>query len=68
MVLSVKLIITIHENYGTKNPGHISKNRVERLVTDGILDSIDLTKFDVCVECIKGKQTKTKKFGAYRVK
>jgi len=31
-----------------------------------ILDSIDFTSFDVCVECIKGKQTKSKKLGAYR--
>lgn len=33
---------------------------------DGILDSIDLTNFDVYVECVKGKQTKPKKFSAYR--
>ena len=49
-----------------KRLGHISKNRVERLVSDGILDSIDFTNFDVCVECVKGKQTKTKKYVAYR--
>src|ERR1044072_2879209 len=49
-----------------KRLGHISKNRVERLVSNGILDSIDFTNFGVCVECVKGKQTKTKKFGAYR--
>jgi len=35
--------------------GHISKNRIERLVLNGILDSIDFTSFDICVECIKGK-------------
>ena len=58
-----------NENSGTlwhKRLGHISRNRVERLVLDGILDSIDFTDFNVCVDCIKGKQTKTKKFGAYR--
>lgn len=33
---------------------------------DEILDSIDFTKFDICVKCVKGKPTKTKKFGAYR--
>jgi len=49
-----------------KRLGHISKNRIERLVSNGILDSIDFTSFDVCVECIKGKQTKSKKLGAYR--
>ncbi|XP_050919105.1 uncharacterized mitochondrial protein AtMg00300-like [Lathyrus oleraceus] len=49
-----------------KRLDHISKNRVERLVFDGILDSINLTNFDVCVECVKGKHTKPKKFAAYR--
>ncbi|XP_060964969.1 uncharacterized mitochondrial protein AtMg00300-like [Cannabis sativa] len=49
-----------------KRLGHISRNRVQRLVSDGILDSIDFSDFDVCIECIKGKQTKTKKLGAKR--
>jgi len=49
-----------------KRLGHISKNRVERLVSNGILESIDFTNFDVCVECIKGKQTKAKRLSAYR--
>jgi len=35
-------------------------------VSNGILESIDFTNFDVCVECIKGKQTKAKRLGAYR--
>lgn len=35
-------------------------------MSDGILDSIDFTNFDVGVECIKGKQTKGKRLGAYR--
>lgn len=38
-----------------KRLGHISKTRVERLVSDGILDSLDFTDFDVCIACIKGK-------------
>ena len=46
--------------------GHISKNRIERLVSNEILDSIDFTSFDVYVKCIKGKHTKSKKLGAYR--
>jgi len=45
---------------------HISKNRDDRLVSNEILDSINFTNFDVCVECIKDKQAKTKKLGAYR--
>ncbi|RZB42862.1 actin [Glycine soja] len=39
-----------------KRLGHISKNGIERLVSSGILDSIDFRSFDVCVECIKGEQ------------
>jgi len=46
--------------------GHISKNKIERLVSNEILDSIDFTSFDVCVECIKGKQTKSRKLSVYR--
>lgn len=45
-----------------KRLGHISKYRVERLVSDGILDFIYFTKFNVYVKCVKGKQTKTKKY------
>ena len=49
-----------------KSLGHISKNRIQRLVSDGILESVDFSDLDVCVECIKGKQTKHKKIGANR--
>ena len=45
--------------------GHISRNRVERLVSDETLDSVDFTNFNVYVECNKGKQTKQKKHSAY---
>jgi len=45
---------------------HISKNKVEWLVSNGILDSIDFANFDVYVEYIKGKQTKIMRLGAYR--
>ena len=31
-----------------KRLGHISKSRVERLVSDGILDSLDFSDFDIC--------------------
>lgn len=65
MVLSVKLIIIIQRHYGTI-VYVTSKNRVERLVSDRILDSIDLINYSVCVECVKGKHLKIKKFGAYR--
>ena len=49
-----------------KHLGHIFKNRVERLVSNGILNSIDFTNFDACVEYIRGKQTKTSILSAYR--
>jgi len=69
-------LLTLHHNVGTKHSlidenssilwhrrlGHISKERSERLVNDEILPNLDFTDFDVCVDCIKGKQTKhTKK-------
>ena len=46
--------------------GHISKQRIERLVSDGILGPLDLVDFIICVECIKGKQTNVRKLGANR--
>ena len=58
-----------NENSATlwhKRLGYISKNRIERLVSNGILDSLDFTNFTVCVECIKRKQTKNKSLGANR--
>ena len=33
-----------------------------------ILDPLDLSNLEVCVECIKGKQTNIKKLGAERAK
>ena len=37
--------------------GHISKQRIERLLSDEILNHLDFIDFDDCVNCIKGKQT-----------
>jgi hypothetical protein len=69
-------LITLHHNVGTKRSlinensfilwhrrlSHISKERLERLVKDEILPNLYFTDFNVCVDCIKGKQTKhTKK-------
>jgi len=59
----------LNENSATlwhKRLGHISKQRIQRLVSDGILDSLDLNNFKVCVECVKGKQTNIRKLGANR--
>ena len=38
-----------------KRLGHISKRRIERLVSYGILDSLDFADFDICTNCIKLK-------------
>ena len=47
-----------------KRLGHIFKRRIERLVLDGIQDSLDFVDFEICTNCIKGKQTNTRRFGA----
>ena len=49
-----------------KRLGHISKRRIERLVSNDILDPVDFSDFDMCVNCIKGKQTNVKRFSAKR--
>ena len=49
-----------------KRLGHIFKERIQRLVKDGILENIDFTDLGVYVDCIKGKQTKHTKKGATR--
>ena len=35
--------------------GHISIQRIKRLVNDGVLSTLDFTDFDTCIDCIKGK-------------
>ena len=75
-----KSLLTLHHNVGTKRNlinesssylwhkrlGHISKERMKRLMKDGIFPNLDFTDLDVCVDCIKGKQTKHTKKGATR--
>jgi len=70
--------MTLHHNVGTKRGlvnecsaylwhkhlGHISKERLERLVKNEILPNLDFTDLNVCVDCIKGKQTKHTMKGA----
>jgi len=42
--------------------GHISRERLERLVKEEILLTLDFTNFGMCIDFIEGKQTKhTKK-------
>ena len=43
--------------------GHISKERVERLIDYGIIPHLDSDDLEICVDCVKGKLTKTKKKG-----
>ena len=69
-------LLTLHHIFGTKHGlvnenstylwhkrlGHISKERLEILVKNEIFQELDFTDLGICVECIKGKQTKhTKK-------
>ena len=35
-------------------------------MSDGILDSLDFLDFEICTNCIKGKQTNTRRFSANR--
>ncbi|RVW94847.1 Retrovirus-related Pol polyprotein from transposon TNT 1-94 [Vitis vinifera] len=49
-----------------KRLGHISNQRIQRLVSEGILDPLDFSDFQVCIECIKGKQTNMRKKNANR--
>ena len=46
--------------------GHISIDRIKKLVNDGVLSTLDFTDFETCVNCIKGKQTNKSKIGATR--
>ncbi|KAL0403765.1 UNVERIFIED_CONTAM: putative mitochondrial protein [Sesamum radiatum] len=46
--------------------GHISIERIKKLVNDGVLNTLDFTDFDTCVDCIKGKQTNVSKKCAKR--
>ena len=46
--------------------GHISIDRIKRLVNEGILNTLDFTDFETCVDCIKGMQTNKSKKGANR--
>jgi hypothetical protein len=43
--------------------GHISRGRIERLIKDDILTSLDFSNSDYCIDCIKGKYAKQVKKG-----
>ncbi|XP_075099082.1 uncharacterized protein LOC142175970 [Nicotiana tabacum] len=46
--------------------GHISKERIERLVKENILHVLDPKDFETCVDYVKGKMTKIKRNGSTR--
>ena len=78
--LYVETVLTQHHNVGTKcslvneqstflchkHLGHISRERMERLIKNEILPNLNFTDLNNCVDCIKGKQTKHTKKGATR--
>ena len=71
---------SLHVHIGTKNCninedssmlwhqrlGHMSIDRIKRLVKDGVLSTLDYTDLEACVDCIKGKQTNKSKKNANR--
>src|SRR5262249_39705637 len=78
--LFAKTLLTLHHNVGTKRRlvnecsaclwhkrlGHISKEKMKRLVKNEIFPKLNFTDLSVCVDCIKSKQTKHIKKGATR--
>ena len=46
--------------------GHISIERIKKLVNDGVPSTLDFANFETYVNCIKGKQTNKSKRGAKR--
>ena len=46
--------------------GHISIERMNKLVNDGVLSTLDFADFETCVNCIKCKQTNKSKRGVKR--
>jgi len=74
--LYVEIILTLHHNVGTKHSlinerssflwhtrlGHISRENMKRLIKNEIISYLDFKNLNICVDSIKGKQTKhTKK-------
>ena len=47
-----------------KRLGHISKERIDRLIKAEILPSLEHDDLDTCIDCVRGKLTKTRKKGA----
>ena len=43
----------VHISYNT---WWIDSDTIKRLISDGVFEALDFTDFDICVDCIKGKQ------------
>ena len=70
----VETILTLHHNIGTKHSlvieqsvflwhkrlGHISRERMERLIKNKILHDLDFMDLNICMDCIKGKHKRKK--------
>ena len=46
--------------------GHISIERMKKLVIEEVLSTLDFFDFETCIHCIKGNQTHKSKTGAKR--
>ena len=44
-----------------KRLGHISMEIIKTLVNDEVLEALNFSNFDICVDCIKGKRTNISK-------
>ena len=68
VTIGVKRCVVNEESFMLWNHrlGHISIERVKRLVNEGVLSTLDFADFETCVDCIKGKQTNKSKKGAKR--
>ena len=78
--LYAESVLTLHHNVGTKHSlvneryaflwhkrlGHISRERMERLIKNEILPYLDFMDLNICVGCIKGKTSKTYKEKSYK--
>ena len=51
-----------------KHLGHISRQRIARLIKDNTLSLLNFDELGTCMHCIRGKFTKTKKKGTIRIK
>ena len=48
--------------------GHISIDRMKKLVNDEVLSTLDFVDFETCMHCIKDKQTNKSKKDAKNIR